>query len=145
MLTLNHNQLNENVRHAYDLTEKFNNELKSEMKAGSDEHLDLISTNTILFKELIQQLASVNDLIEENFPSNRKAAEEIKFALHSLHSSLDLFISKFKNDTLASKAYRDCILNLETETTQVIEYIQDINDFIISDEDFLSDDFFSLD
>lgn len=140
MITLDHNNLSENVKHAYNLSEKFNKESRSKITPGSDEHLDIISQNTGVFNQLIGILSLVNNLVEKNFPSDKQEAEEIKLALHSLHSSLDLFVNKLK---VSDSSYSESVLQLEAETSQIVEYINDINDFVLSDEEFISDDFFT--
>lgn len=140
MITVDHNNLSENVKHAYNLSEKFNKESRSKITPGSDEHLDIISQNTGVFNQLIGILSLVNDLVEKNFPSDKQEAEEIKLALHSLHSSLDLFVNKIK---VSDSCYSESVLQLEAETSQIVEYINDINDFVLSDEEFISDDFFT--
>jgi hypothetical protein len=140
MITLDHNNLSENVKHAYNLSEKFNKESRSKITPGSDAHLDIISQNTGVFNQLIGIVSLVNNLVENNFPSDKQEAEEIKLALHSLHSSLDLFVTKIKvSDTF----YSESVVQLEAETSQIVEYINDINDFVLSDEEFISDDFFT--
>lgn len=140
MITLDHNNLSENVKHAYNLSEKFNKESRSKITPGSDAHLDIISQNTGVFNQLIGILSLVNNLVEKNFPSDKQEAEEIKLALHSLHSSLDLFVNKIK---VSDSSYSESVLQLEAETSQIVEYINDINDFVLSDEELLSDDFFT--
>lgn len=140
MITLDHNNLSENVKHAYNLSEKFNKESRSKITPGSDEHLDIISENTVVFNQLIGVLSLVNDLVEKNFPSDKHEAEDIKLALHSLHSSLDLFVNKIK---VSDSSYSASVMQLEAETSQIVEYINDINDFVLSDEEFISDDFFT--
>ncbi len=140
MITLDHNNLSENVKHAYNLSEKFNKESRSKITPGSDEHLDIISQNTGVFNQLIGILSLVNNLVEKNFPSDKQEAEEIKLALHSLHSSLDLFVNKIK---VSDSSYSESVLQLEAETSQIVEYINDINDFVLSDEELISDDFFT--
>lgn len=143
MITLDSsNNLSENVKHAYDLSEKFNKVSRNKIEAGSDDHLDIISRNTYVFSQLIEVLSKVNDLVEENFPSKKEEAEEIKLALHSLHSSLDLFVSKIKGVKLSSESYCNSISKLESENSQILEYINDINDYVLSDDDLISDDFF---
>ncbi len=140
MITLDHNNLSENVKHAYNLSEKFNKESRSKITPGSDAHLDIISQNTGVFNQLIGILSLVNNLVEKNFPSDKQEAEEIKLALHSLHSSLDLFVNKIK---VSDSSYSESVLQLEAETSQIVEYINDINDFVLSDEELISDDFFT--
>ena len=140
MIKLDHNNLSENVKHAYNLSEKFNKESRSKITPGSDAHLDIISQNTGVFNQLIGILSLVNNLVEKNFPSDKQEAEEIKLALHSLHSSLDLFVNKIK---VSDSSYSESVLQLEAETSQIVEYINDINDFVLSDEELLSDDFFT--
>ncbi|WP_396170729.1 hypothetical protein [Flavobacterium sp.] len=140
MITLDQNNLSENVKHAYNLSEKFNKESRSKITPGSDAHLDIISQNTGVFNQLIGILSLVNNLVEKNFPSDKQEAEEIKLALHSLHSSLDLFVNKIK---VSDSSYSESVLQLEAETSQIVEYINDINDFVLSDEELISDDFFT--
>ena len=143
MVTINSNRnLSDNVKHAYNLSEKFNKIYNSKTEIGSNDHLDLVSHNTAVFSQLIEILSKVNDLVEENFPSNKDEAEELKLALHSLHSSLDLFVDKIKSHTLSNESYYNSIQQLKLENSQIIEYINDINDYVLSDDDLISDDFF---
>jgi hypothetical protein len=39
--------------------------------------------------------------------------------------------------------YSESVVQLEAETSQIVEYINDINDFVLSDEEFITDDFFT--
>lgn len=143
MITIDSSKnLSENVKHAYNLSEKFNKISNSKIEIGSNDHLDLISRNTSFFSQLIEVLSKVNNLVEENFPSKKEEAEEIKMALHSLHSSLDLFVCKIKNHKLSNQSYFNSIEQLESENAQIIEYINDINDYVLSDDNMISDDFF---
>lgn len=125
------------------MSERFVVKNKEVILHGSDQHLDQISKITTYFNELIQALTDLNNLIEANFPSKEKAANDLKFGLHSLHSSLIVFLSKLKNDNIAYLSYKKCIDRLEIECQQVSEYINDLNDYIISQEDVVEDDFFS--
>lgn len=140
MTTLDHNNLQENVKHAYNLSEKFNKESRNKISIGSDAHLDIISENSEIYRQLVEILSVVNNLVEENFPSNKLQAEELKLALHSLHSSLDLFVDNIK---VSDGFYNEIVFQLENETSQIVEYINDINDFVLSDEELISDDFFT--
>lgn len=135
--------LNRKIKDAYLLSESFSIKSKEVILHGSDKHLDQISETTKLFNELIDALSNLNDLIEENFPSKRDAANDLKFGLHSLHSSLLSFIKTVKNDKIANSSYNDCIARLEVECDQVVEYINDLNDYVISQEDLIADDFFN--
>ena len=140
MVTVDHNNLSENVKHAYYLSEKFNKESRIKITPGSDEHLDIISQNTGVFNQLIEILSLINNLLEKNFPSDKQEADELKLALHSLHSSLDLFVNKIK---VSDNSYSESVLQLEAENSQIVEYINDINDFVLSDEELISDNFFT--
>lgn len=140
MITLDQSNLSENVKHAYNLSEKFNQDSRSKITLGSDEHLDLISKNTVVLNQLIETLTHVNDLVEKHFPTDKEKAEELKLALHSLHSSLDFYIHKIK---LSDGSYHNSISKLEAENSQIVEYINDINEFILSDDEFILDDFLS--
>lgn len=135
------NSLKTNVRQAYNLSEKFNTFSKSSVVAGSDEHLDIISKHSEVLTQLINMLSEVNDLIEQHFPSGAEEAEELKLSLHSLHSSLDMFIGKIKNNTVTANSFSSALELLETENNQILEYITDINEFILSDEDKIEDRF----
>ena len=135
--------LNKKVKDAYLMSERFIVKNKEVILHGSDQHLDQINSTTKYFNELIQALIDLNNLIEANFPSKENAANDLKFGLHSLHTSLIVFLSKLKNDNIAYSSFKDCINRLEIECQQVNEYINDINDYILSQEDVVEDDFFS--
>lgn len=135
--------LNRKVKDAYLLSESFSIQNKEVILQGSDKHLDQVSETTKLLNELIDALSNLNNLIEENFPSKRDTANDLKFGLHSLHSSLLLFINKVKNDKVANFSYNDCIARLKLECNQVVEYINDLNDYVISQEDLIADNFFN--
>jgi len=141
MSTFYSNSLSQDVRAAYQLSEKFNKEA-FRIEAGSDTHLDIITHNTAIFSQLGSVLSKLNDLIEQNFPSNKEVAEELKLILYSLHSSLSLFIDKIKNTKFAKISYQDAIDSLETENAQILEYIEDINNYILLDEELITDNFF---
>ena len=44
---------------------------------------------------------------------------------------------------MSDSSYSESVMQLEAETSQIVEYINDINDFVLSDEEFISDDFFT--
>lgn len=135
--------LNKKVKDAYLMSESFIINNKEVILHGSDQHLDQINSTTKYFNELILVLTNLNNLFEANFPSNEKAANDLKFGLHSLHSSLIVFLSKLKNDNITSSSFKDCINRLEIESDQLNEYINDLNEYIISQEDVVDDDFFN--
>ncbi len=119
----------------YDLSEKFNRNYS----LGSDTHLDIISENTKQLSFLISSLTVLNDLIEENFPKTIEEAELIKFNLHSLHSSLSLLIDNLQKDDLFQKSYKNSIDLLIDEDNQILEYIKDINEYVLSEDNSLKD------
>ena len=106
---------------------------------GSDTHLDIISENTKQLSFLISSLTVLNDLIEENFPKTIEEAELIKFNLHSLHSSLSLLIDNLQKDDLFQKSYKNSIDLLIDEDNQILEYINDINEYVLSEDNSLKD------
>ena len=128
----NHNRSIATIHQAYQLSEKFFQSNAPEL--GSDEHLDAINRNADFFKKLAQTLESVNNLIEEDFPKSKVDAEVIKVAMHSLHSSISIFIDKIRKSPVDAKSYIKCIDELESENMQLLEYINDINDYILSDD-----------
>lgn len=135
------NSLKTNVRQAYNLSEKFNTFSKKSIVPGSDEHLDIISKHSDVLNQLVSVLSDVNNLIEQHFPAGTEEAEELKLSLHSLHSSLDMFINKIKNNPFTAHSFSISLELLESENKQVFEYINDINEFILSDEDKIDDTF----
>lgn len=135
--------LNRKVKDAYLLSERFSAQNRSVIMHGSDQHLDQINNTTKYFNELIHALTDLNNLIEANFPSGKKAANELKFGLHSLHSSLIVFISKLKSDKIAYASFKDCVDRLDIECQQVSEYINDLNDYVIAPGEVVADNFFN--
>ncbi|MDR2121599.1 MAG: hypothetical protein LBP34_00600 [Flavobacteriaceae bacterium] len=122
----------------YDLSEKFNRNYSEIIRLGSDTHLDIISENTKQLNLLVSALAVLNDLIEKNFPQSIEEAELIKFNLHSLHSSLSLLIDNLQKNTLNQKSYKSSIDLLIDEDNQIIEYINDINEYVLSEDNSLT-------
>ena len=88
---------------------------------------------------LISSLAVLNNLIEENSPKAIEETELIKFNLYSLHSSLSLLIDNLQKDNLFQKSYKNNIDLLIEENNQIIEYINDINEYVLSEDNSLED------
>lgn len=124
---------------AYDLTEKFNRNFDEKIRLGSDAHLDIISENNKKLGVLVSDLSSLNDLIELNFPKTIEDAELIKFNLHSIHSALSLLINKLQKGDFNQKSYKNNIESLLDEDNQIIEYIYDINEYVLNKDDSLID------
>lgn len=103
-------------------------------KLGSDEHLDFVSAITTELNSLIEKLRDFNDSFELMFPKDKKSSEFAVNVLHILHSGLSLAIEKLKSDD-HKHAFKTCLENLKTEHNQIIEYIEDINEFILSDDE----------
>lgn len=124
---------------AYNENEKLTQEAKCHtFELGSDEHLDSIT----IFKPILQKcktgLQEVNNMMELNFPSdNKEGAKELKDALHMLHSSLTIFLDNIKNIEFGVASLEEDRESIMEETNQVEEYINDINCFILSDNDDL--------
>ena len=135
------NNLKTNVRQAYNLSERFNAFSKKSIIPGSDEHLDIISKHSDVLGQLVTMLSEVNDLVEQHFPAAKEEAEELNLSLHSLHSSLDIFISKIKSNILVANSYGNSLELLESENNQILEYINDINEFVLSEENEIDDSF----
>ncbi|WP_257670018.1 hypothetical protein [Parapedobacter tibetensis] len=130
------------VRKAYDLSEEFNKKPLQEIIIGSDEHLDMISRETQELKKLITLIAKTNDDMENHFPRSKEIAEDIKPIMQLLHSSLTTFIGKVRNNKLIFNSFKGCIDQLEVENSQLNEYISDLNNYVISGNKVVSDDFF---
>lgn len=124
---------------AYDLTEKFNRNFDENIRLGSDIHLDMVSEYSKELDLLVSGLSSLNDLIELNFPKTLEDAELIKFNLHSIHSALSLLISKLQKDDFNQKSYKNNIELLIDEDNQIVEYIYDINEYVLNEDSSLTD------
>ena len=106
---------------------------------GSDDHLDYISNITKNIEILNANLKSFNDSFESRFPNNKEDGEIIVKVLHLLHSGLSLAIENLKKEN-PEGTFKSCLNKLEIENNQLIEYIEDINEFIIyQDENNLLD------
>lgn len=138
-MTIRTKNIRNKFKSTYNLSEKFNRTYSEIIRLGSDAHLDIISENTKQINLLISSLAVLNDLIEENFPKTIEEAELIKFNLHSLHSSLSLLIDNLQKDNLFQKSYKNSIDLLIEEDNQIIEYINDINEYVLSEDNSLED------
>lgn len=137
-MTIKTRNIRNKFKSTYDLSEKFNRSYSEIIRLGSDAHLDIISENTKQLNYLVSALSVLNDLIEENFPQNIEDAELIKFHLHSLHSSLSLMIENLQKNALHFNSYKNIIDLLIDEDSQIIEYINDINDYVLSKDDSLT-------
>jgi len=128
---------------AYNENEKLSQEAKGHsFLLGSDEHLDLIT----FFKPILHRsktgLIEVNNLIETNFPHRDKEhAKELKMLLHMLHSSLTIFIDQLKHINFGVASLEEDRQQIIDETHQVEEYINDINSFVLIDNDDLLNEF----
>jgi len=136
------NDFKEKIFEAYDESEKLFQKAKSNtIVKGSDEHLDLISEIKPELKDIIAILGQVNDLIEVNFPSSSKPeAEDLKRSLHMLHSSVTMFFDALKSKQFYTESFPECINDLATEVSQLEEYIEDINNYVLSNDDAIADD-----
>lgn len=105
-------------------------------KIGSDEHLDFIGERTKGLEKLVEVLGNVNSMVEKRFPTNKEYAKEVLEQLHVAHSATVLVI-----DSTKSIEYNNCfktvIKKLIIEKEQLVEYIDDINNFILSDDENL--------
>lgn len=101
---------------------------------GSDDHLDYISSITKNIEILIVNLKSFNDSCESVFPNNKEDGEVIVNVLHLLHSGLSLAIENLKKEN-PEGTFKSCLSKLEIENNQLIEYIEDINEFIIYEDE----------
>ena|SRR5690606_26711811 len=130
------------VKRAYDLSEEFNKKALQELLIGSDAHLDMISRETQELKKLIALMVKTNDDMEKYFPRSKEVAEDIKPIMQLLHSSLTTFIGKVRSSDLLCKSFGGCVDLLEIENAQLNEYISDLNNYVISGNKIVSDDFF---
>ena len=103
-------------------------------KIGSDEHLDYISERTKVLDELIVKVAEFNDKFENMFPHDKETGEVLLSALHILHSALSLAVKNLELDNYKN-SFSTCLNRLQTENNQLVEYIEDINEFILSDDE----------
>jgi len=141
--SLNSKSLNNNVKRAYALSEEISGRSKNKkIQKGSDEHLDQIITTTKELNKLISVISKINNTIEETFPSKRKDAEELKIIIHALYSSITAFTTWMNKKHDTKSEYADCLENLRIEYDQLKEYIDDLSDYVISDDKLISDDFF---
>ncbi|MNK26450.1 hypothetical protein D3C87_447870 [compost metagenome] len=129
---------NEQMQFIFSLSEKLKNNTKR-IVVGSDEHLDFINDRTKDLNEVIHYLAKYNDLVEKHFPGNKEEAQRIMQDLHTAHSSVTLLIRSVEKYNRKNSFYT-CIERLKEENSQLVEYIEDINNFVLNDdEDLLAD------
>lgn len=123
---------NENIKFVSVFSEKVRRSQVS-YKIGSDEHLDFISERTTALNKLIDVLEDINNMVETGFPTDKVKAKSVLQQLHVVHSATVLII-----DSTKAIDYKNCfktvLKNLVDEKEQLIEYIDDINNFVLSDE-----------
>ncbi|WGQ15583.1 hypothetical protein [Sphingobacterium faecium] len=126
-------------KHIMILSENLRRE-HAKFKPGSDEHLDYISGRTKKLEDLIQNLQDINNRFEIVFPNYKEEAEVFVKILHILHSALSLAIDKLSQEN-KNNCFKTCLNKLKVENEQLVEYIEDLNEFILSDDndDLLSD------
>lgn len=136
------NLLNSKVKRAYILSENIVIKSRESYAFGSDAHLDEINKTTKVFNNLINALSKANDSIEETFPSDIESALNLKVQIHALQSSLDETIKWIRNNPHFTNCYTDCVNRLEIECDQIREFIEDLNDYVISNNRLVPDNFF---
>lgn len=136
------NDFKKRIYEAYDESERLSQKAKFRIIVkGSDEHLDMISEKKPGLDNIVTVLRSVNDIIENNFPSNDiTEAKEIKKLLHMLHSSVKLFSETMGNIEFYAASFPEALGQLNDEINQLEEYIQDINEYVLSEDNPISDD-----
>ncbi|MGO1650242.1 MAG: hypothetical protein ACTHXT_12935 [Sphingobacterium sp.] len=103
-------------------------------KLGTDEHLDYISERTKKLEDLIVELHDFNDNFELLFPNDKESGEVIVNSLHILHSALSLAIDRLEQENYKN-SFATCLGKLRSESSQLVEYIEDLNEFILSDDE----------
>lgn len=101
------------------------------LKLGSDAHLDYISERTRKLEDLIVKLRDFNDDVEINFPIDKESADVIVYSWYILHSALTLAIDRLEQENY-NDSFVTCLSKLKSESNQLVEYIEDLNDFILS-------------
>lgn len=123
---------NENIKFVSVFSEKVRRFAVS-YKIGSDEHLDFISERTDALNKLVDVLEDINDMVEKGFPTNKDKAKSFLDQLHVAHSATVLIIDSTKTINYKN-CFKTVLKKLEAEKEQLIEYIDDINNFVLSDE-----------
>ncbi|MGN5953725.1 hypothetical protein ACP6L2_03830 [Sphingobacterium lactis] len=113
---------------------------KSSFVLGSDQHLDYINNKTKKLNSLIDSLRDFNDSFEDIFPHEKEDGELFINKLHLLHSGLSLAIANLSKE-IPKDSFKTCLDKLNVENNQIVEYIEDLNEFILSEgENNLLDD-----
>ncbi|WP_343566334.1 hypothetical protein [Sphingobacterium sp.] len=123
------------MKFIFTLTEKLKNN-RRRIVVGSDEHLDFINDRTKDLNRVIHYLAKFNDVIEKHFPNSKEDANKMLEGLHIAHSTVTLLISAVEKFNKKNSFYT-CIERLKEENSQLVEYIEDINNFVLNDDDNL--------
>lgn len=121
------------VKYIMHLSENLRKE-KSSFVLGSDEHLDYINNKTKKLNTLIHNLRDFNDSFEDIFPNEKEDGEFFVNELHVLHSALSLAIANL-NREFPKDSFKTCLQKLTVENNQIVEYIEDLNEFIFATED----------
>jgi len=121
------------VKHIMHLSENLSKQ-KSSYILGSDQHLDYINNKTKKLNSLIDNLRDFNDSFEDIFPNEKEDGELFINKLHLLHSGLSLAIANLSKE-LPKDSFKTCLKKLSIENNQIVEYIEDLNEFLLSEHE----------
>lgn len=105
----------------------------SEFEFGSDEHLDYVLKVKQRIGELTSLLKRFNDEFETVFPKNKDESERALDTLYLINSTLSMLIDGIESFNVC-KSFNSAISSLRIENNQLIEYIEDVNEYVIKGE-----------
>lgn len=130
--------LNNSIQRSYNgIYEITKNSSNSGKFLGTNEHLELVSGFNKELDGLLDELSELSDLIETTFPSNSEHAHEsLKFLFENLGRLVSL-VKLLEDDADFANAHESRLILLRNEVTQILEYIDDLQSFVLSRADDL--------
>ncbi|MDM1299917.1 hypothetical protein HXZ94_15585 [Empedobacter falsenii] len=98
---------------------------------GSDQHLDLVNSMNEYLDFWISEIQKINDFVEENFPAEKEYAKVLNKNLLEMYGGLNISLSLLKSNNSIYNSHITRYEALQEEANQILEYILDIERFIL--------------
>jgi|GEM_PF-2464882 len=108
---------------AFNVSEDF----KNTIEAGSDEHLDFISSLKPMHDSFITALDTFNHVFAENFPNNDEHKATYLIKIKELMNLVEFTRKVYTENELTRKTFPTFIDNLFIQANELFEFIHDLS------------------
>ena len=115
------------VLETYNTAFNVSKDFKKTIEAGSDEHLDFISSLRPMHNSFINALDTFNNVFAKTFPSDKEHKADCLIKLKELMNLVEFTRKVYNENEITKRSFPTFIENLLIQSNELLEFIHDLS------------------